>query len=97
MRFYHRTDHGTAILAGGFRDANGSWGMDATLTGVWVSTTPLDLNEGAGGDDLLIVCAPEADIIEWEVVEEGKPYREFLVPADILNRYPVRRATEEDD
>ncbi len=56
--------------------------------GVWVSDRPLDSNEGAAGEWVLMVDIGEADLSEWEWVEEGKSYREWLVPAEILNLYP---------
>jgi hypothetical protein len=92
MRLYHRTQFGDAILTEGFRDAEGSWGMPGTYVGVWVSADdPVDLNEGAEGDDVLLIEVPEAVVAPYEVIEEHKPYREFLVPAAILNSYPVQR------
>jgi hypothetical protein len=52
---------------------------------------PLDINEGAHGDDLFEIEVFESDLAEFEWIEEFKGYREFLVPASILNRYPRRR------
>jgi hypothetical protein len=59
-----------------------------TYRGVWLADAPLCENEGAGGDTVLAVEIPEDVLTEWEWVEEGKPYREFLVPASVLNEYP---------
>ena len=56
VKLYHRTNHGSAILADGFRDAEGRWGMTRTYSGVWVSAVPFDLTEGAEGDDLLVLA-----------------------------------------
>jgi hypothetical protein len=39
---------------------------------------------------------PEAELAEWEWVEEGKPYREWLIPADIINRHGVVALVEDD-
>lgn len=36
---------------------------------------------------LLAVEMPEETVLFYEWVEEGKPYREFLVPAEVVNRY----------
>lgn len=86
-RYFHRTPVGEAILLSGFRDASGSYGLAAsTLTGVFLSDVPLDINEGAEGGDLLEVTLP-ADVAldDFELVEEGKPYREWCVPASLLN------------
>jgi len=54
-------------------------------TGVWVSDCPLDVNEGAEGDVVLTLNVP-IDVFErYEWIEEGKPYREALIPAAVLN------------
>jgi hypothetical protein len=55
--------------------------------GVWVSDRPLDINEGADGDTYLVLEIPESAVAEYEWVEVKKPYREFLLPADMLNEY----------
>ena len=67
-----------------------------TLSGVWVSDEPLGIHEGAGGEDLLAVTVPDdLDLGYYEVVEEGKPYREWCVPADLLNEHGSVRLDEE--
>lgn len=91
MRLYHRTSGEAAIgiTRGGFRDATGSYltisGND--YTGVWFSNIPLDVNEGAHGDTVLTLEMPIRLIREYEWIEDGKPYREFLVPAAIVNAH----------
>jgi hypothetical protein len=53
-------------------------------TGVWVSDSPLDANEGAFGETLIEMEIPEVfEQFEW--VEDGKPYREALIPSALLN------------
>jgi hypothetical protein len=88
VKVYHRTPHGADILHGGFRDATGSYMTDREWTGVWVSDVPLDIREGAKGDDLVEVDLPEEVFAEYEWVEEGRFYREALIPAEVLNRFP---------
>jgi len=87
MLYYHRTtrERARSILKKGFKDGSGKFLTDRTWKGVWVSNRPLDSNEGAEGDVLLEIRIPESAVIPFEWVEEGKPYREFLVPARILN------------
>ena len=68
---------------------------DRLWSGVWLSDRPLDANEGAHGDVLLAVEIPVDDVLFYEWVEEGKPYREFLVPAELVNRYLPFRVTQE--
>ena len=65
-------------------------------TGVWLSNEPLDGNEGAKGDTVLAIEIPEDLLAEYEWVEEGKPYREFMVPAEIVNRYGPPRIHDHD-
>jgi hypothetical protein len=89
LLLYHRTRAATAanILAEGFRDGTGKYLTDQQWSGVWLSNEPLDENEGAVGDTLLEVKLRGT----WEVlsayewIEEGKGYREWLIPAAKLN------------
>jgi len=97
MRLFHRTHHAAAILREGFRDGEGSYLTDRTLRGVWLSDFPLDENAGADGDQLLQVDVPDAVALDHEVVEEGKTYREFLIPADVLNRCGPPRLVSADE
>ena len=94
MKAYHRTYHAASILRDGFRDATGFYLTAQEWTGVWVSDRPLDINEGADGDAPLIVEIPEGVFAAHEWEEEGKPYREALIPAEIVNRYPVSLVPE---
>ena len=91
-RFYHRTRAVVAILRRGFRNGKGTYLTDRTWRGVWLSNVPLDENKGAAGDALLEVRIPSRLVKPYEWFEEGKPYREFLVPAALLNEHGrVRR------
>jgi hypothetical protein len=98
---YHRTTRavGDAILREGFRDAEGTYLTANLWRGVWVTIDrPWDpVIAGMPGDDdpaLLVVEIPLDLFTRHEWVEDGKSYREALVPADELNRYPVWRAWE---
>ena len=88
VNFYHRTTakNAKAILRAGFKDGRGFYMTKSEHSGVWLSSFPLDANEGAGGDALLLV---ELDLIEQELaqfewVEEGKGYREWLTKVQIV-------------
>jgi hypothetical protein len=87
MELYHRTDAAKAILAEGFRDATGSYMTTNEYSGVWLSDQPLDANEGAFGRSLLVIDVPEPLIVQYEWIERGKGFREFLVPAELVNRF----------
>lgn len=92
MLVFHRTDRAEAILAGGFRDGEGTYMTGELHRGVWVSSGhALDINEGAEGDAVLVVEIPEAEVSPFEWIEDFKTYREFLVPADVLNAHRVER------
>ena len=88
MLLFHRTTaaNAVAILSEGFSDRTGSYMTDATLTGVWLSDRPLDANEGQVGDGLLVVDLEltTSALAAYEVVEADKPYREWLIPAEVI-------------
>ena len=86
MKLYHRTYHANAVLVSGFRDWTGTYMTRHEHTGVWFADRPLDENEGAAGDIVLVVEMPDvvAESYEW-VQDIG--YREFLIPADVANQY----------
>jgi hypothetical protein len=89
MKLFHRTtlDRMRAIVADGFRDGTGRYLTDQDWSGVWFADRPLDIDEGARGEYVLTVDIPESVVVPYEWVEEGKPYREFLVPATVANQY----------
>lgn len=96
-RYFHSTTQKLAdeILHLGFRNHTGRYGTDKVWTGVWISDRPLDGNEGVPLQMVVLaVDIDEESIHPYEWVEEGKSYREFLVPAAILNRGKI---TEIDD
>ncbi|HAR94674.1 MAG TPA: hypothetical protein DCR97_01725 [Deltaproteobacteria bacterium] len=94
MRLYHRTFAGREILRDGFKDAGESHGVSDDATGVWVCDAP----STGRGDTLLTIEVPDDAIAQYEWVEKGKTYREFLVPAKVLNRYgPPVIAMEQED
>lgn len=98
VRFYHRTtrEAAYAILRKGFREGTGTYLTRKVWRGVWICDVPLDANEGAKGDILLEVLIPIELVKPYEWVEEGKSYREFLVPARILNAHATVRLSERD-
>ena len=95
--YFHRTTKraARAILRHGFKDADGSYLTNILHKGVWISDVPLDANEGPPGGVLLSVKIDGRRVRAFEWIEKGKPYREFLVPASILNKYGITRLAEE--
>lgn len=61
--------------------------MVAPLTGVWVSDEILTEHEGAGGCTMLqiVIKISRKDLAFYEVKEDGKPFREWCIPAKMLN------------
>jgi hypothetical protein len=86
-RYFHRTTTAAteAILAHGFRGGRGRYMTNIEHEGVWLSDRPLEESEGACGVMLLTVEVPAHVVEPYEWIEEGKGYREFLVPAALLN------------
>jgi hypothetical protein len=110
MIYYHTTDTADQILRGGFRDATGSYMLhDFELTGVWLVDSPLDINEGCKGDQVLRVEFPAGvDLSSFELVvvdfedadgvrREYTGYREWCVPAALINERATVRLMSADD
>lgn len=97
MVLYHCTAAADAIIRGGFRDSTGYTIMGIDIAGVFFSDYPLDINEGAKGDTVLKLDVPEDEILDYEIVEEDKTYREFCIPADLVNRYGQPIVVQEDE
>lgn len=76
-----------SILGDGFRDGRGHYLTDREFSGVWLSDRPLDANEGVPGEALLRVelACTESEIADFEWIEEGNGYREWLIPAAFVN------------
>jgi hypothetical protein len=103
LTLYHRTtaQAAKAIICGGFRDGRGRYGFDIELEGVWLSNVPLDGNDFGhlDRDTLLAVELDYAAIRDLEVVEEtgDRHYREWLVPASLINARRKVRILERED
>jgi hypothetical protein len=97
MKVFHRTPFAESILEHGFRDGEGTYLTGTIHKGVWVSDRPLDISEGANGRDLLCLEIPDDVVEPFEWIEEGKPCREFLTPAEIVNSYGPPDLCDEDD
>jgi hypothetical protein len=84
---YHSTTRANAerILREGFREHTDYYMTHSLHTGVWLSDTPLDENEGASSEVLLSVELDESAVAPYEWIEKGKGYREFLVPSAVAN------------
>lgn len=85
--FYHRTnaDNARAIIESGFKNISGYFMSNRIWTGVWLSSIPV---ECVAGDTLLMVKMDidQRELTHWEWASEGRSYREWLIPAGIVNR-----------
>jgi len=95
----HTTDVADAILRDGFRDATGPYMfIGIELTGVFLGDRPMDVNEGAKGDQVLRVELPDdIDVDDFELIEEGKTYREWCVPAALINEHATVTLMSDDE
>jgi hypothetical protein len=88
LTLYHVTgiEAALAITQIGFRDGTVFFG-GMSLTGIWVSNFPLSEMEGVKGDAVLEIALAlrETEIANFEIIEDDKPYREWCIPARILN------------
>jgi hypothetical protein len=112
MRIYHRTsvEAAAAILSGGFRDGDYQVGGErGELTGgVEFSSAPYPADQlpHAKAAVLLAISIPD-DVLEpweWHTLEAVPdpprgiaPYREFFVPAEVVNRYGSPPAIVDED
>ena len=97
--YFHTTNAAQAILTEGFRDAEGTYMLvGITLRGVFIADVPLDVNEGAKGEDVLAIALPDdADLDDYEIADEMGTYREWCVPAELINsRGTIRLLSPEE-
>jgi len=100
MKDYYMTEAQNAveIVTAGFRDDTGTYSSGSVHKGVWVSDHLLVLLSGIDLDD--VACFEIKVLEEWlirhECIEQGKGYREFLVPAIELNNFPRRRLPDKE-
>ena len=104
MRLYHTTDLAAQILAEGFRDGPSSFSASFSAyeelrQGVWLADRVMTYGDFSHlGADVLVVEVPADVAAPYEQPEDalGLPpdmpyYRAFVIPAEVVNRYPVVR------
>jgi len=98
MKLYYRTSSkdAQAILDGGFPDGEGTYMTGMIHCGVWLSDRPLDANDGVLGDVIFCVSIPEALVQEYEWYQDYLSYREFLCPAELVNRHRPFTVVDEE-
>jgi len=99
-RFWHHRTREIAdvILKAGFKNAKGTYLTVNEYEGMWISDDPLDVNEGADGDTYLeiLLDLPDDVLAQYEWVEIRKPYREWLIKADLLNQHGATRIVSDE-
>lgn len=95
---YHHTtiENARTIIGEGFRDSAGFFLNTRTWTGVWFSSSP------RGSEEVDAVLTVRLDIDEqelssWEWTGEGRDYREWLIPANIVNQRGTIERMEKSD
>jgi hypothetical protein len=100
LKLFHRcyAEDADTILRVGFKEGTGTYLTSHEHSGVWLSNIPLDANEGAFGDTILGVelDLSEKELGQFEWIEEDKGYREFLIPAELVNGKAKVRVIEND-
>lgn len=96
--FYHRTNvnEGRSIVENGFKNSSGYFLGNRIWTGVWLSSVPLDCDPSK--DEALLMVKLEIEpknLSRWEWTSEGKAYREWLMPASIINRCATVETVED--
>jgi len=105
MRLYHVTDRASAeaILKHGFEDAEVIHDDRELLVGVWLADRCLAGEDDVGprrgpvADVALALEVPASLVEAYERRDRGKPYREFCVPANLVNRHQVAAIQELED
>ena len=93
-----RASAAEAIQANGFRDGDGQYRTSRRMSGVFLSEWPLDEGDGRSSEALFEIWMPRViDMSDYELVEDAKPYREWCVPASLINeRAEWRRVGDEE-
>ena len=105
MRLYHVTDRASAetIVRKGFEDAEVIHGNEELVIGVWLADRCLAGENDVGprlgpvADAALALEIPIEEVEAYERTDDDKPYREFCVPAAIVNGYAVESVASLED
>jgi hypothetical protein len=88
ITLFHVTtvDNAAAILRDGFVNGRGEYMTSIELRGVFLSDRPLE-DEGKITDPIVLAVTFDllpSELADFELVEEGKPYREWCIPAELI-------------
>lgn len=87
--------HASEILHDGFGETSGTYVTEADHSGVWMFDRLVDKRMGGGAEAVILeLDIPEAVVLPYESIA-NLPYRQFLIPAAILNLYGPASIHEE--
>ena len=88
-----------SIVRSGFTDVDALLVMGEVHRGVWLTSVPPDASQDAADvGQLLEIHLPPELATRYEYYEATAPYRQFLIPADVLAEYgPPRLLTPEEE
>jgi hypothetical protein len=96
MKLYHPTTHASEILRDGFGEMTGTYLTESDHSGVWLFDRAVDKRIGGGSDAVMLELEiPEPVVLPFES-PSGLPYRQFLMPAGILNLYGSPHIVDDD-
>jgi hypothetical protein len=98
MKVYHvtRTADAAAISTRGFHDRRGRYLTNVEHAGVWVADRPLIVESGLADFACFEIEIDEERLRDFEWLEASKSYREWLMPAELLNQACCRQLTESE-
>lgn len=87
--------HAAEILRDGFGESSGTYLTELDHSGVWLFDRPVDTRMGGGEEAVLLELEiPEAVVLPFES-DLNLPYRQFLMPAALLNLYGPPRLSDD--
>jgi hypothetical protein len=88
MQLYHASPDAEAILEQGFVDGDSFYHSGRLHRGVWLFDRPTGGGEDTTADSrTVVVDIPDDLALRHEWLEEDRGYRQFLIPAELVNRY----------
>jgi hypothetical protein len=97
VKLYHPTKHSVEILRDGFGERSGTYLTHTDQSGVWLFDRPVNAHIGIDDSDVMLELeVPESVVapFEWAV---DLPYREFLMPAALVNLYGPPRVSDKHE
>ena len=91
VRVFHTTTNAaeaSSIKEHGFRDTTKAYLTDKEWTGVWLSDHPWAKDEVERDARVFELDLPEDELLKY-AGDNRDSWREFLVPASVLNRYEI--------